>query len=156
MVQYFLCLAFFLADSGTTLAECMTCCSCLISASIVIGGLLLACSVHVGKTILITSFLTQLLFFITMIAIECINKKSNATSEQEYDEKDVESETTSKTKLIKQILWYIEQIGNQIDHPFVKSSRESLQILTITNLEKIDEQLSTIYKMTQTGNEGIC
>jgi hypothetical protein len=77
-------------------------------------------------------------------------------NDTEYNDEDPDSETTSKKKLIKKIMWNIEKIGNKINHSHQNVTTEKLNILPMGKLESMDEQLVSIVKLTKTrnGNEG--
>jgi ribonuclease HI len=77
-------------------------------------------------------------------------------NDREYNNEDTESETTAKKKLIRKIIWTINQIGEKMDHPYKNETEERVGILPLGNLESMDEQLSSIFKLTKIrrGNEG--
>jgi hypothetical protein len=77
-------------------------------------------------------------------------------NDKEYHDEDPESDTSAKKKLIWKILWTITQIGDNAEHPYINEDTEKLNKLPMHNLEIMDDQVTSIWKVTKVriGNEG--
>jgi hypothetical protein len=72
---------------------------------------------------------------------------------KEYDDTEVDSKTTKKSKLVRKILWYSDRIGNETNNPYKNTTEESLSNLPMPNLEIMEQQIETIYKYHKKKNE---
>jgi hypothetical protein len=90
---------------------------------------------------------------IVLMAYDLFLQCWNIRNELEYDKEDEESETSSKKKLIRKIIWNIERIGDQMENPYSRMTSEALQVMPMANLEMIDDQLINMNKRIKRRNE---
>ena len=57
--------------------------------------------------------------------------------------------------MIKKILWYVEKIGENLDHPYKQVTDEELNKMPVANIEMIDEQVENIFNMIKNKNDGV-